>query len=166
MTIEPPTVRSRLPGALRPFNRPHHYALAIVVGMVIGVVPKFSIIPWLVMLIGMLLPTNLVAMVLAAIVFSFVGPLLDPQSHRLGANLLANEELAEFWTSLFSIKHSIWLQLHNSVVLGSGLIALAAMIPLYIISRTLTAILKPIVTKYILSNGVADWIRGYPLQTG
>lgn len=166
MTQEPSNLWRRLRGVLTPLDRPHHFALAIVTGMVIGLVPKFSIIPWGVMLIGFLLPTNLVALVLASISFSLIGPILDLQSHRLGALLLTEERLASFWTSLFSCKYSIWLQIHNSVVLGSTLISLAAMIPMYVISRTATSLLKPVLTKYLLSNSVADWIRGYPLQTG
>ena len=166
MTAEPSKFWRPLRNALRPFNRPHHYAMAIAIGMVIGVVPKFSIIPWFVVLFGLALPTNLVALIVSAIVFSFVGPMFDPQSHWLGATLLEEQSLAAFWKNLFSIKYSIWLQLHNSVVLGSTLIAMGAIIPTYLISRSATSMLKPVITKYVLSNSVADWIRGYPLQTG
>ena len=166
MNAEPSKFWRPLRSALRPFNRPHHYGVAIAIGMVIGVVPKFSIIPWFVVLLGLVLPTNLVALIISAIVFSFVGPLFDPQSHWLGAMLLGEQSMGAFWRNLFSFKYSIWLQLHNSVVLGSTLIAIVAIIPTYLISRFATSILKPVITKYVLSNSVADWIRGYPLQTG
>ena len=166
MTAEPSKFWRPLRYALRPFNRPHHYALAIAIGMVIGVVPKFSIVPWLVVLSGLILPTNLIALVVSAIAFSFIGPLFDTQSHWLGATLLGHQSLETFWKNLFSFQYSIWLQLHNSVVLGSTLIAIAAIIPTYVISRSATSILKPVFKKYLLSNSVADWIRGYPLQTG
>ena len=166
MTDEQPKLWQRLRGALKPLNQPRHYALGIVVGMLIGVVPKFSIIPWVALLVGMLLPTNLSAMILAAVAFTFLGPLFDSQSHRLGAYLLTDESLTSFWHSLFSHKYSNWLQLNNSVVLGSTLIAAAAILPLYFIAKRVSFYLKPIFTKYVFSNGVADWIRGYPLQTG
>ncbi len=166
MTHEHPKLWQRLRGALKPLNQPRHYALGIVMGMLIGVVPKFSIIPWVALLVGMLLPTNLSAMIVAAIAFAFLGPLFDGQSHRLGAYLLTDESLASFWHSLLSHRYSIWLQLHNSVVLGSTLISAAAMLPLYFVSKRVSGYLKPILTKYVFSNRVADWIRGYPLQTG
>jgi len=166
MNQEQPKLWQRLRGALQPLNQPRHYALGIVVGMVVGLVPKFSIIPWAVLLLGMLLPTNLLAMIIAAIVFSFLGPLLDGQSHRLGAALLTDESLSSFWHSLLSLRYSNWLQLHNSVVLGSTIISAIAMLPLYFVSKRASQYLKPIFTKYVLSNSVADWIRGYPLQTG
>ena len=166
MTREQPKLWQRLRGALQPLNQPRHYALGIVVGMLIGAVPKFSIIPWVVLLVGMLLPTNLSALILAAIVFTFLGPLFDGQSHRLGAALLTDQSLTSFWHSLFSHKYSSWLQLHNSVVLGSTLMAVAAMLPLYFVAKRASYYLKPIFTKYVLSNSVADWIRGYPLQPG
>lgn len=134
--------------------------------MLIGLVPKFSIIPWVALLVGMLLPTNLSAMIIAAVVFTFLGPLFDGQSHRIGADLLTDESLTSFWQSLFQSKYANWLQLHNSVVLGSTLIAVAAMLPLYFVSKRASSYLKPIFTKYVFSNRVADWIRGYPLQTG
>ena len=166
MTQPQPKIWQRLRGALKPLNQPRHYALGVVVGMLIGVVPKFSIIPWVVMLVGMLLPTNLMAMVLSAVAFSFIVPLFDVHTNRLGAALLTDESLASFWHSLLSHQYSNWLQLHNSVVLGSTLITACAALPLYFVSNRVSRFLKPIFTKYVLSNGVADWIRGYPLQTG
>lgn len=165
MTSEQPKLWQRLRGALAPLNQPRHYALGIVVGLLIGVVPKFSIIPWVALLVGMLLPTNLSAMIVSAVAFTFLGPLFDAQSHRLGAYLLTDESLTSFWLSVLSYRYSIWLQLHNSVVLGSTVIALAAMLPLYLFSKQASAFLKPILTTYVFSNSVADWIRGYPLQT-
>lgn len=166
MTQEQPKLWQRLRGALVPLNQPRHYALGIVVGMLVGLVPKFSIIPWVALLVGTLLPTNLLAIILAAIVFSFLGPALDAQSHRLGAVLLTDQSLTSFWSSLLSHKYASWLQLHNSVVLGSTLFAGVAMLPLYFVSKRACFYLSPIFTKYVLSNSVADWIRGYPLQTG
>ncbi len=166
MAKEHSNVWRRLRGGVKPLDRPRHFALAIVVGTIIGIIPKFSMIPWAVMLVGVLLPTNLLALITAAVAFSFVGPMLDPHSHRIGAALLTEETYAPFWTGLFSFKYSVWLQLHNSVVLGSTVIALVAALPVYFISKVLTKVMKPVVTKYVLSNSVADWIRGYPLQTG
>ena len=150
---------------INPLNSPRHYALGIVVGIAIGLIPKFSIIPWAMMLIGMLLPTNLLALIAAGVVFTFVGPLLDAYSHRIGAALLTEESLVSFWQLLFSNEQTIWLQLHNSVVLGSSVIALVLVLPVYLISIAATAYLRPIFTKYLFSNSIADWIRGYPLQT-
>lgn len=166
MTHQQPKTWQRFAAALKPLNQPRHYALGIVMGMLIGLVPKFSVIPWAAILVAMLLPTNLMALIGAAVVFNFVAPMLDVYSHRIGAELLTEESWAPFWHSLFSLRYSNWLQLHNSVVLGSTVIAVAAMLPLYFVSKRASAFLKPILTKYVFSNSIADWIRGYPLQTG
>lgn len=156
----------RLRGAFRPFNLPRHYALGVSVGMAIGLIPSFSIVPWMLLLVGMLLPTNLLAMIGSIIIFSFVGPMLDPQSHRIGAAVLADANLSSFWQSVFANKYSIWLQFHNSVVLGSTLIAVAMVVPMFVVSKTVVRLTSPFVTKYLFSNSIADWIRGYPIQTG
>lgn len=134
--------------------------------MVIGLVPSFSILPWGVLLLGILLPTNLMAMVCSIIVFSLIGPMLDSQSHRIGAAVLTDQGLASFWQSLFANQYSIWLQFHNSVVLGSTLVALAMAVPVFILAKIAVKFFSPIITKYLFTNGIADWIRGYPLQTG
>lgn len=134
--------------------------------MIVGLIPSFSVVPWLLLLVGILLPTHLTAMICSIVVFSWVGPMVDSQSHRVGAAVLTEPSLTSFWQSVFANKYSIWLQFHNSVVLGSTLIALAMAVPVFVVAKIVVRLIAPIVTKYLFSNSVADWIRGYPLQTG
>ena len=134
-------------------------------GMMVGLIPSFSIIPWVLLLMGVLMPTNLLALILSVVIFSFVGPMIDIYSHPLGSAILTDARLLDVWQAIFANKYSVWLQIHNSVVLGNTIIAFLMGVPTFVVSTIAAKFLSPIVTKYLLSNSIADWIRGYPLQT-
>ena len=113
-------------------------------GFVVGVMPKFSLLPWGIGIIAMLLPLNLVALVVTVAVFSFVGPLLDPWFHHVGYTFLTDPSLQRFWESMAQSETFIWLQLNNTVVAGSIIAWLIALLPGYFICKALVFALAPI----------------------
>jgi len=129
--------------AFQPLNSPSSIALAIVMGIVVGVIPKFSLLPWVIGIIAMLLPLNLVAFVVTVAVFSFAGPLLDPWFHHVGYMVLTDPVLQGFWTSMAQSELFVWLQLNNTVVTGSISAWLVALLPGYFICKVLVLTIKP-----------------------
>ena len=130
--------------AFQPLNSPSSIALAIVMGFVIGVIPKFSLLPWVIGVIAMLLPLNLVTLVVTVAVFSFAGPLLDPWFHQVGYTVLTDPSLQGFWESMAQSETFIWLQLNNTVVAGSIATWLVALLPGYFICKALVFAIRPI----------------------
>lgn len=112
-------------------------------GIVVGVIPKFSVLPWVIGIIAMLLPLNLVAFVITAAVFSFAGPLLDPWFHEIGYTVLTDPSQRGFWESMAQSETFIWLQLNNTVVTGSFVAWLVALLPGYFICKVLVLAIRP-----------------------
>jgi len=129
--------------AFQPLNSPSNIALAIMMGIVVGVIPKFSLLPWVIGVIAMLLPLNLVAFIVTVAVFSFAGPLLDPWFHQIGYTVLTDPMLQEFWESMAQSETFVWLQLNNTVVTGSVFTWLVVLLPGYFICKVLVFAFGP-----------------------
>ena len=161
MATEKNNSNSLLKQAMRPLNRPSHIALGIALGMLVGVIPKFSILPWVFGLFAMLLPVNLLAFLLTAIAVSFFGASLDPYFHRLGYWLLTDTQTQTFWQALTQWRFFVWLQMHNTVVTGSTAAGLIALVPVYIVTRVITAMLAPAARRLAL-HPISRWLLSSP----
>ncbi len=126
-------------------------------GILVGVIPKFSLLPWVIGIIAMLLPLNLVALAVTIVIFSFAGPLLDPWFHQVGYSVLIDPALQEFWQSMAQSETFIWLQLDNTVVTGSVVAWLIASLPGYFICKAFVLTLRPTWNRIFgVSAGVAN----------
>ena len=63
--------------------------------------------------------------------FSGIAYLADPVFHSLGVSLLENEGMQETWTSMYNNEWIALTKFYNTVVLGSFLVAIAMIIPMY-----------------------------------
>ena len=113
-------------------------------GIVVGMIPKFSLLPWVIGIIAMLLPLNLVTLVITVVVCSLAGPLLDPLFHEIGYSVLTDPSLQRFWESMAQSDSFVWFQLNNTVVTGSLVASLVALLPGYFICKALVVAIKPV----------------------
>lgn len=103
-------------------------------GLVIGVLPKDSALPYLVALVALLLPHSLIATVLSATLASVISPVLDPVWDRVGYQLLSAPAFQPIGSFLESQSWMAWTRFNNSVVMGSLVISLALWPVIYLIS--------------------------------
>lgn len=114
---------------------PHYLALGCSVGLVLGLIPKGNLLALLVATVLFSLRLNLAAAMLSTLAFSFIGPLLDPLTDRIGKTLLQADQLRPFWTWLYELPLAPWTYFNNTVVLGSFLLASLTSIPWYFAAR-------------------------------
>lgn len=112
-------------------DSPRQVAAGFVLGMLIGLIPKGNLTALLLSTLLLMLNVNLAAGIIAAVLFSCIGPAIDPFAHRLGWSLLGKASLNSFWTWLFHIPGMAWTRLNNTVVLGNLLIGAWAAWPVY-----------------------------------
>ena len=122
---------------------PRQLAWGFSLGMVIGLVPKGNLTAILLMALLGSLRVNLAAGALGIFIFTWVGMLLDPISHRLGFFLLTRESLAPLWIALYDTNLVPWTAFNNTVVLGSTLIGLILLYPVYSQLRPLLEKIPP-----------------------
>ena len=71
---------------------------------------------------------------LTAVAVTFLATRLDPYSHAVGDYVLAHPELSATASRLWELPLMPWTDLNNTVVLGSFLIGLGALIPIFVLT--------------------------------
>jgi len=112
-------------------TKPHHIALGVALGVMIGLIPKANLIALILILALFLFRCNLGFGILAAALVSLAMPRLDVAAHQLGGQLLANESLVGFVGTLFQYPFFAWSAFNNTVVLGSFVMGVIAFVPVY-----------------------------------
>jgi uncharacterized protein (TIGR03546 family) len=120
---------------IRGIDSPGQLATGISLGMIVGLMPKDSLLPYCLIVLLLFSRANLLCAVFAAMVFSWLGPLLDPVSHAIGVSVLTFAPLESTWAWLIQLPVIPWTRFDNSIVMGSLVMGLLAAYPLYRISR-------------------------------
>ncbi len=144
-----------LAAALSAQHSSRQLALGFALGMLVGLVPKGNLTAFLLLTILCSTRVNLAAGMLSAFLFSWVGLLTDPLTHRLGNSLLTAPTLQTFWTSLYSLPVVPWTAFNNTVVLGSLLLGIALWYPVYRFSEPAFAKIVPILQDRLRRYWVA-----------
>ena len=139
---------------------PRQLAWGFALGMVIGLVPSGNLVAVALITLFCALRINLAAGTGAIALFAWIGMYLDPVSHRLGQYLLTLESLHGFWTKLAGMKVVPWTHFNNTVVLGSTLIGLAAVLPVYFAIRPVFAKFAPDLAEYLKKYRLVTVLTG------
>lgn len=116
-------------------NSAHELALGIACGVVVGIMPKDSAIPWLFALFFMLGRGNLLCGIIAAVFMSMVGPSLDGFSDRMGLSVLSINSLQSTFAYWMEVPWVAWTRFNNTVVAGSLAIGVLSFLPVYLLSQ-------------------------------
>lgn len=109
-------------------------ASGVAFGLLIGLVPKDSLLVWMFGVLLMLTTANLATAAVSGFVFSWVGWMLDPFTHKLGGLVLTANSLDSTWTWLYGLPLVPWTRFNNTVVMGSLLTGLLLLIPVWMVS--------------------------------
>jgi TIGR03546 family protein len=113
-------------------TKPHHIALGVAMGVMIGLMPKANLIALMLIMALFFFRCNLGFGILAAALVSLAMPKLDVATHQLGNWLLANESLVGFIGTLFQYPFFAWSAVNNTVVFGSFVMGVIAFVPVYV----------------------------------
>jgi uncharacterized protein (TIGR03546 family) len=147
---------------VRGFDSPKQLALGVALGMVIGLIPKDSLIPYAIILIAILTTANLLSLVVTTILCSWVGPLLDPFTHQIGIWVLTFDPLESTWAQLYHVPLVAWTRFENTVVMGSVCLGTALSIPVYFSSRYCFEKFGSSIYELFCQSRFARWIVGEP----
>ena len=132
----------KLVHALLASDSPSQLAAGFTLGMLIGLVPKGNLIAVSLCVLLFSLRINKGLAVAAAVLFSFLSPLADAFSHKLGLVVLTASPLQATYASVFSLPLMPWFDFDNTVVAGSLLVGLYVAYPVYWAVRTASALLQ------------------------
>lgn len=117
--------------AIRGSDSPKQIGFGIALGMMIGFLPKDSVFAMMFGLFVFATSVNLLATTLSVITFALIGSLCDPLFHQVGFFVLTHENLEATWIWLYQQPFSAWTRFNNTVVMGSLLVGLFLMFPIY-----------------------------------
>jgi uncharacterized protein (TIGR03546 family) len=112
-------------------------AAGIVAGMILGFSPVFSLQSVLVFVIMFFFRVQIGAALLAAPVFAIPAYLLDPVFHSIGSKILEMDSLNSTFTQLYNMPIVPMTRFNNSVVMGSGVLAIALAPVVYVLALIL-----------------------------
>jgi uncharacterized protein (TIGR03546 family) len=114
-------------------------AAGVAAGFILGMTPFLSLQSLLVFICFFLFRIQIGAAFISAFFFSFVAYLLDPAFHAVGSSVLEIESLQGLYTALYNMPIVPMTRFNNSVVMGSGLIALLLSPLIFLGARQLIA---------------------------
>jgi uncharacterized protein (TIGR03546 family) len=120
--------------ALVAHDASNQLAAGFALGMVLGLVPKGNLIAVSLFVLLFSLRVNTGIGLVAALMFSWVGPALDPFADKLGAYLLAVGSLQPTYAAVYQWPLAPWFDFNNTVVVGSLAVGLWAAYPVYWVS--------------------------------
>lgn len=141
-------------------DTPRQTAWGFALGMMVGLLPKGNLVA---IVIAMLLfgsRANRAAGLLGVGLFSYAGLALDDFAHRIGSVLLTAPQLRSALAWIYDQPLGPFSGLNNTVVLGQLLIGLYLSFPTYRIAYSIAWFVRPRVHAYLMKYRVIRWLRG------
>ncbi len=118
-------------------STPRGIALAIALGVAIGVIPKANLVALLFLTILFVTRTNLVAGLVAIVAATLCAGNFDVIFHGIGGSVLTISWLQGVYRWLFTLPIVPWTGLDNTVVVGGLVVGLLQLVPTYLLVRRL-----------------------------
>lgn len=112
-------------------------AAGVAAGFILGMTPALSLQSILVFLCLFFFRIQIGMAFLSAFFFAFIAWLLDPVFHQVGTAVLSMGALEGVFTTLYNMPIIPFTRFNNSVVMGSGVIALLLSPLIFFLSRSL-----------------------------
>ncbi len=154
------TLLAKLLAALNSESSPRQIALALALGMLVGLTPTLSLHNLLILLLAFVIRVNLSAFFLAVAAFSGFGLLTAVPFASLGETLLNNPELQALWTNLYQVTLFKLSHLHHTLTLGSLVAALILFVPMVALSQWLIVRYRHHMKTFIEKFKIVQTLKG------
>lgn len=128
---------AKLLKALASEASPSQIAGGMILGMIIGLTPIFSVHNLFIVVLILILRVNIGMALLSFMVFSGVAYLADPLFHSFGIWLLELESMQATYTAMYNNEWWALTKFYNTVVIGSFITALIVAAPAFPLFRVL-----------------------------
>jgi len=129
------TILAKLLQFLNSNQNPNQLALAVCFGLAIGLMPSFSALLIILLMMIYVIKANLSLFIFIWGLFEVVAYIADPVLHQLGYAILTAESLQTIWISLAQSSFWILTAFNNSLVMGSTLAIITLWLPVYFLVR-------------------------------
>ena len=123
---------------------PHQLAWAVAFGLLLGVVPHGNLLAFGLVILVLSLKINHAMAGLTAVIATFLAAYLDPYSHEVGNFVLTHPQLNQAVALAWTLPLVPWTDLNNTVTMGSILIGMSALAPVFVITYPIFRLLAPL----------------------
>jgi len=124
-------------------TKPHQIALAVAIGIMLGLIPKANLLAFVLVVALFLLRCNLGFGILTAALVSLATIRIDAKVDLLGTKLLTNASVIDLEATLNQYPLFAWTSLNNTLVLGSFVAGLIVFLPVYLIVHSVCRVFTP-----------------------
>lgn len=124
-------------------------AWGVSMGFILGMTPALSLQSILVFFLLFIFRIQIGAALVTAAFFKLIAFFLDPVFHSVGAMILELEGLKPLFTTLYNIPIVPWTRFYNTIVMGSGVVSIALIPFIYMLSIRLTEKYRTTVVTYV-----------------
>ena len=123
---------------------PHQLAWATAFGLLLGIVPHGNLLAVALLVLVLSLRINHAMVGLTAIATTFlIASRFDPVAHLVGDTVLMHPKINPIAVSVWQLPLVPWTDLNNTVVMGSLLCGVAALIPVFVLTYPMFRLLAP-----------------------
>ena len=148
--------------SVKGFDTPSQLALGVSLGLIVGLLPKDSLLPYAIGAIALLTNANLLTLILSVLFFSWVGPAADPLTHQIGGWVLALDSMESVWAWLYQVPLMPWTRFENTVVMGSLVLGILLSTVVYSFFRRFFELYGKTFFRLIFQNRFSRWLVGSP----
>jgi uncharacterized protein (TIGR03546 family) len=138
---------------------PAQISLALVLSMVMGLTPFWSLHNLVILFLVLILRANLSTFILGLAAFGSLAYFLDPLFHRVGTTLLTSASLTGFWTALYNTVPGRLDRINNTIVAGSLVFSLILAVPAFLFFNLLVRKYRERVMVWVERSRLAQAIR-------
>lgn len=149
--------------ALNANAHPGEIAHAFACGMLLGFLPKSSVLWYAFFIIFLFIRMNKGAFFLTILLGSLFAPLLDPLFDTIGYAFLTLPELQDIFMSLLDIPFVVYTQFNNTIVSGSIIFSLLGYIPFYVFMRLFVKLWRKTLQPMIMNCPITKAFLKLPL---
>lgn len=149
--------------ALASEQAPAQLALAFALAMVAGITPLASPHNLVVLLLALTLRVNLSLFLVGLALFSALGLALAPLFHQIGLALLTAPALHPAWVALYNTVPGRLEGMNNTVVVGSLVVALIALVPLHLAGVVLVRRYREHLLAWVRKSRLAQLLKASKL---
>ncbi|MBC7186904.1 MAG: TIGR03546 family protein [Calditrichaeota bacterium] len=157
----PLSLASKVIKVLRSADSPTQVGWGFALGAIPGLTPFWTLHNFVVILLICILNVNITAALLGWALFSLFAWLLDPPFDAIGYQLLTNvPALQPVWTWLYNVPIAPLTRFNNTVVMGSLVVALLALVPNFLWFKWFVKWFRESWGEKIGSTKIAQAMRG------
>jgi uncharacterized protein (TIGR03546 family) len=147
--------------ALNSSTKEYQLSLAFTFGLLSGLLPFFSLINLVILLIVFTINVPIGIYFIFAFIFSFTASFFDPMLHDFGMMILTSSPMEGFFTSLYNNPIALWLNFNHSITMGGVILGVILAVPSYFISKKLFIRYRTTFEKYFKDSKVFGWLNPY-----